>query len=133
VKTFDESVYWDTIATQKGDPQIGFTDWNQDYPEGQDFIDVALNGENIVNVGNNDLTNTNIPAYNTMIDQAKSMPLGDARNAIWAKLDYLFMKNDASWAPFMNRQWPKFVSTRVHGLVFNGNYFELFPSMYLTQ
>ena len=40
VKTFDESVYWDTIATQKGDPQIGFQDWNQDYPEGQDFIDV---------------------------------------------------------------------------------------------
>ena len=80
VKTFDESVYWDTIASQKGDPQIGFTDWNQDYPEGQDFIDVALNGEHIVNVGNNDLTNTNIPAYNKMIDQAKRMPLGDARN-----------------------------------------------------
>jgi peptide/nickel transport system substrate-binding protein len=133
VKTFDESVYWDTIATQKGDPQIGFTDWNQDYPEGQDFIDVALNGEHIVNVGNNDLTNTNIPAYNKMIDQAKRMPLGDARNAIWAKLDYLYMKNDAAWAPFMNRQWPKYVSPHLHGLVFNGNYFELFPSMYLTQ
>ena len=133
VKTFDESVYWDTIATQKGDPQIGFTDWNQDYPEGQDFIDVALNGENIVNVGNNDLTNTDIPAYNKLIDKAKQMPLGDARNALWAKLDLLFMKNDASWAPFMNRQWPKFVSTRVHGLVFNGNYFELFPSMYLSK
>jgi peptide/nickel transport system substrate-binding protein len=133
VKTFDESVYWDTIATEKGDPQIGFTDWNQDYPESQDFIDVALNGEHIVSVGNNDLTNTDIPAYNKMIDQAKRMPLGDARNALWAKLDELYMKNDASWAPFMNRQWPKFVSTRVHGLVFNGNYFELFPSMYLTQ
>ena len=45
-----------------------------------------------------------------MIDKAKRMPLGPARNAIWAKLDYLFMKNDAGWAPFMNRQWPKFVS-----------------------
>jgi peptide/nickel transport system substrate-binding protein len=133
VKTFDESVYWDTIASEKGDPQIGFTDWNQDYPESQDFIDVALNGEHIVNVGNNDLTNTDIPAYNKMIDEAKRMPLGDARNALWAKLDYLFMKNDASWAPFMNRQWPKFVSTRVHNLVFNGNYFELFPSMYLSK
>ena len=76
VKTFDESVYWDTIATQKGDPQIAFNDWNQDYPEGQDFIDVLLNGEHIVNVGNNDLSNTNIPAYNKMIDQAKRMPLG---------------------------------------------------------
>jgi peptide/nickel transport system substrate-binding protein len=133
VKTFDESVYWDTIATEKGDPQIAFNDWNQDYPEGQDWMDVMLNGEHIANVGNNDISNTNIPAYNHMIDQAKRMPLGAARNAIWAKLDYLFMKNDAGWAPFMNRQWPKFVSARLHGLVFNGNYFELFPSMYLTQ
>ncbi len=133
VKTFDESVYWDTIATEKTDPQMAFNDWNQDYPEGQDFIDVILNGEHIVPVGNNDVSNTNIPAYNKMIDQAKQMPLGPARNAIWAKLDYLFMKNDAGWAPFMNRQWPKFVSTRLHGLVFNGNYFELFPSMYLSQ
>ena len=65
--------------------------------------------------------------------KAKQMPLGDARNALWAKLDLLFMKNDASWAPFMNRQWPKFVSARLHGLVFNGNYFELFPSMWLSH
>ena len=133
VKTFDESVYWDTIATQAGDPQIAFDDWNQDYPEGQDFIDVLLNGEHIVNVGNNDQSNTNVPEYNKMIDQAKKMPLGDARNAMWAKLDELFMKNDAGWAPFMNRQWPKYVSPRLHGLVFNGNYFELFPSMYLSK
>ncbi len=133
VKTFDESVYWDTLATAKGDPQIAFQDWNQDYPEGQDWMDVILNGEHIVPVGNNDQSYTNIPAYNRMIDQAKRMPLGAKRNAIWAKLDYLFMKNDAGWAPFMNRQWPKFVSARLHGLVFNGTYFELFPSMYLTK
>ncbi len=133
VKTFDESVYWDTIATEKGDPQIAFNDWNEDYPEAQDWIDVMLNGEHIVNVGNNDISNTNVPAYNKMIDRAKAMPLGPARDAIWAKLDYLLMKNDAGWAPFMNRQWPKFVSSRLHGLVFNGTYFELFPSMWLSH
>jgi peptide/nickel transport system substrate-binding protein len=133
VKIFDESVYWDTIATEKADPQIMFDDWNEDYPEAQDWLDVLLNGEHIVNVGNNDVSNTNIPAYNKLIDKAKQMPLGDARNALWARLDYLFMKNDAGWAPFMNRQWPKFVSSRLHGLVFNGTYFELFPSMYLTK
>jgi len=133
VKTFDESVYWDTIASEKGDPQIAFNDWNEDYPEAQDWIDVMLNGEHIVNVGNNDISNTNVPAYNKLIDKAKAMPLGPARDAIWAKLDYLLMKNDAGWAPFMNRQWPKFVSSRLHGLVFNGTYFELFPSMWLSH
>ena len=101
--------------------------------DAQDWFDVLLNGEHIVNVGNNNVSNTNIPAYNQMIDKAKRMPLGPARNAIWAKLDELYMKNDAGWAPFMNRQWPKFVSPHLHGLVFNGTYFELFPSMWLSQ
>lgn len=133
VKTEDESVYWDTIATQKGDPQIAFNDWNQDFPEGQDFIDVLLNGEKITSVGNNNTSNTDIPAYNKLIDQARQMPLGTKRDAIWAKLDADYMKNVAPWAPFMNRQWPKFVSPHLQGLVFNGNYFELFPSMYLTK
>jgi peptide/nickel transport system substrate-binding protein len=133
VKTFDESVYWDTIATQKGDPQVAFNDWNQDFPEGQDYIDVILNGEHIVNVGNNDVSNTDIPAYNRMIDATKEMPLGEARNAQWAKLDALYMQHDAGWVPFMNRQWPKFVSARLHGLVFNPSYFELLPSMWLSK
>jgi peptide/nickel transport system substrate-binding protein len=132
VKTLDESVYWDTIAAEKTDPQIMFQDWNQDYPEGQDFIDVLLNGEHIVNVGNNNNSNTNIPALNKQIDAAKAMPLGPARNAMWAKLDLAFMKQ-APWAPFMNREIPKFVSKRVHGLVFNPSYFELFPSMWLSK
>jgi peptide/nickel transport system substrate-binding protein len=133
VKTLDESVYWDTISTQKGDPQIAFQDWNQDYPEGQDFIDTLLNGEHIVKVGNNDQSYSNIPALNKQIDKAKEMPLGAARNALWAKLDDEYMTQDVGWAPFMNREIPKFVSKRVHGLVFNPSYFELFPSMWLSK
>ena len=90
VKTLDESVYWDTIATQKGDPQIAFQDWNQDFPEGQDFIDMLLNGEHIVNVGNNNsLEHRTSRRSTSMIDAAKEMPLGAARNAKWAKLDAL--------------------------------------------
>ena len=47
-------------------------------------------------VGNNDQSNSNIPALNAQIDTAKEMPLGAARNALWAKLDYEFMKEDAA-------------------------------------
>jgi peptide/nickel transport system substrate-binding protein len=133
VKTLDESVYWDTIATQKGDPQIAFQDWNQDFPEGQDFIDTLLNGKNITNVGNNNQSNTNVPAFNKLIDAAKQMPLGPARNAKWAAIDSLAMKTNAPWVPFMNRQIPKFVSPRVHGLVFNITYYELLPSLWLAK
>src|SRR5258708_40141793 len=109
VKTLDESVYWDTISTQKGDPQIAFNDWNQDFPEGQDFVDILLNGEHISAVGNNNQSNMKIAAYDALIDRARTMPLGKARNAIWAKLDYLISKDNAPWVVFMNRECPKFV------------------------
>jgi peptide/nickel transport system substrate-binding protein len=133
VRTLDDSVYWDTLLAQKTDPQIAFNHFDQDYPEGEDFIDTLLNGEHIVNVGNNDVSNTNDPVLNRMIDQAKQMPLGNARNAMWAKIDNLFMQRDAGWAPFMHLDEPKFVSAKLHGLVFTGSYFELIPEMWLAQ
>jgi peptide/nickel transport system substrate-binding protein len=132
VKTLDEGVYWDTIATQKGDPQMSFLQFDQDYPEGQDFIDVQLNGERIANVGNQVTSNIDDPALDRQIDAARRMPLGAARNAQWAKLDREFMVQ-APWVPFLNRSLPKFVSPRLHGLVFNRTYYEMFPSMWLSK
>ncbi len=133
VRTIADSVYWDELLNQKTDPQIAFNHFDQDYPEGEDFIDTLLNGANIVNVGNNDTSNTNDPVLNRMIDQTKLMPLGAARNAMWAKIDNLFMQRDAGWAPFIHLEQPTFVSSRLHGLVFDGSYFELIPEMWLSQ
>jgi peptide/nickel transport system substrate-binding protein len=133
VKVVDASVYWDLIATEKNDPQIAYNNWSQDFPEGADFIDTQLNGEGIVNVGNDNQSNVDIPAYNRMIDQAKKMPIGPGRNAMWAKLDALYMQNNVPWVVFMNAARYKFVSARLHGLVFNGTYYDLFPSMWISQ
>jgi peptide/nickel transport system substrate-binding protein len=133
VKVVDASVYWDLIATEKNDPQIAYNNWSQDFPEGEDFIDTQLNGEGIVNVGNNNQSNVDIPAYNKLIDKARQMPLGNARNALWAKLDADYMRTNAPWVVFMNAARYKFVSARLHGLVFNGTYYDLFPSMWLSQ
>ena len=133
VKVVDASVYWDLIATEKNDPQIAYNNWSQDFPEGEDFIDTQLNGEGIVNVGNNNQSNVDIPAYNRLIDKAREMPLGNARNALWAKLDADYMRTNAPWVVFMNAARYKFVSSRLHGLVFNGTYYDLFPSMWLSQ
>ena len=133
VRTLDDSVYWDTLLAEKTDPQIAFNHFDQDYPEGEDFIDTLLNGEHIVNVGNNDTSNTDDPVLNRMIDRTKQMPLGAARSAMWAKIDNLFMRRDAGWAPFMHLDEPKFVSPKLHGLVFTGSYFELIPEMWLSK
>ena len=48
---------------------MAFTQFDQDYPEGEDFIDTLVNGENIVKVGNNDTSNTNDPVLNRMIER----------------------------------------------------------------
>lgn len=132
VKTLDDSVYWDTILSEAHDPQIAFMQFDQDYPEGEDFIDTMLNGENITNVGNSNTTNTNDPVLNKLIDQTKRLPLGAKRNAAWARIDKLFMQRDAAQVPFMHRTEPKFVSKCLHGLIFTGSYFELIPRMSLS-
>ena len=115
VRTIDDSVYWDTLLSEKTDPQIAFNHFDQDYPEGEDFIDTLLNGEHIVPVGNNDVSNTDDPTLNSMTDRTDRMPL------------------DAGWAPFMHLEEPKFVSPDLHGLVFTGSYFELIPEMWLSK
>jgi peptide/nickel transport system substrate-binding protein len=133
VKAVDDSVYWDTLLTQSGDPQIAFNHFDQDFPEGEDFIDTTLNGEHIVNIGNNDVSNTDDPTLNAMIDRTKLMPLGAARNAQWAKIDAYFMQHDAGWAPFLHLEQATFVSPRLHGLIFTGSYFELISEMWLSK
>jgi peptide/nickel transport system substrate-binding protein len=133
VKEVDDSVYWDTLLTQNGDPQIAFNHFDQDFPEGEDFIDTTLNGEHIVNIGNNDVSNTDDPVLNKMIDQTKLLPLGAQRNAQWAKIDAYFMQHDAGWAPFLHLEQATFVSPRLHGIIFTGSYFELIPEMWLSK
>jgi len=133
VKTLSESVYYETVASEATDPQISYNDWNQDFPEAQDFIDLQFNGEKISNVGNNNEANLNVPAIDRAIDAARALPIGPQRAAAWAKLDAEIIGQYAPTVVFMNRQFPKFVSTRLHGLVFNGTYYELFPSMWLTK
>jgi hypothetical protein len=43
------------------------------------------------------------------------------------------MRDYAPMVPFLNRGFPKFSSAKLHGLVFNGTYYELFPSMWLAK
>jgi len=132
VKTLDEGVYWDTISTQKVDPQMAFVQFDQDYPDAQDFIDVQLNGERIADVGNQVHSNIDVPALNAQVDAARKMPLGPARDAKWAALDKAYMEQ-APWVPFINLSLPKYVSPNLHGVTFNGTYYEMFPNMWKSN
>lgn len=133
VKTMSEGIYYDTVSNQATDPQVSYNEWDQDFPEGEDYVDSQFNGRYIVKVGNNDNSNLNVPALNRQMDAARMMPIGAKRNAAWARLDAEIMKTQAPEVPFMDRNFPKFYSPRLHGIVFNGTFYELFPSMWLAR
>ena len=112
-KIVNSQVYWTTIGNQATKAQIGFANWFPDYPHPLDWYDVLLNGEGITETHNNNYANYDNPSVNQTIDKLKKQPmLTPAVNDQWKALDKTIME-DAPWAPFLNRQFTDFFSTKV--------------------
>lgn len=112
-KIVNAAVYWTTIGNQATKAQIGFADWFQDYPHPLDWFDVLLNGERITQTHNNNYANYDNKKVNAEIDDLKKSPtLTPEVNKRWKALDKTIMQ-DAPWAPFLNRQFTDFFSSRV--------------------
>jgi peptide/nickel transport system substrate-binding protein len=112
-KIVNSSVYWTTIGNQATKAQIGFADWFQDYPHPLDWYDVLLNGERITDTHNNNYADYDNKSVNATIDDLKKQPtLTASVIAKWKALDKTIME-DAPWAPFLNRQFTDFFSTKV--------------------
>lgn len=133
VKTLNESIYYDTVSNQATNPQVSYNEWDQDFPEGDDFIEGLADGAEISRTGNNDTANFSVPAITKKIEAAKRLPLGPRRDALWGALDAQIMRDYAPYVPFMDRSFPKFEAANVHGQVFNPTFYELFPSMWLGK
>jgi peptide/nickel transport system substrate-binding protein len=113
LKVIDASIYWTTIGNQATKASVGFADWFQDYPHPLDWFDVLLNGERITQTHNNNYSNYDNKSVNATIGKLKTEPeLTDAVNQQWAQLDDTIMK-DAGWAPYVNRQFTDFFSSKV--------------------
>jgi peptide/nickel transport system substrate-binding protein len=113
LKVIDASIYWTTIGNQATKAQVGFADWFQDYPHPLDWFDVLLNGERITQTHNNNYSNFNNAGVNSTINKLKTEPeLTDSVNQQWATLDDTIMKQ-AGWAPYVNRQFTDFFSSKV--------------------
>ncbi|MGH2842963.1 MAG: ABC transporter substrate-binding protein [Solirubrobacteraceae bacterium] len=133
VKTLNESIYYDTVSNEATNPQVSYNEWDQDFPEGDDFVEGLTDGADISNTGNNDTANINVASVNAKIAAAKQLPLGAKRNAMWRALDAQIMRDYAPYVPFMARSFPKFEAANLHGQVFNPTFYELFPSMWLSK
>ena len=82
-------------AGTRGEPyDVVLGGWFADYADPYDFIDILLNGENIHESNNNNLSYLNAPALNKQMKAANAL-VGDARYGAYQKLDLNIQKNYA--------------------------------------
>ena len=92
--------------------------WQDDYPDGYDFMHILLDGRTITANNNNDLAYFQNKQFNKRVDAANALS-GAARNKAWGKLDQWVMKNFAPWAPIDNSNVVDYLSPNAHGYVYN--------------
>jgi peptide/nickel transport system substrate-binding protein len=118
---FTTSVMYAKAGT-KGEPfDAVIAGWSSDYADPFDFIDVLLNGNNIIQTNNNNLAYFNNPSYNAKMEAASKLT-GKARYSRYASLDIDITSRMAPWAAFDNRNVREFVSTHVKNFVFQPVY-----------
>jgi peptide/nickel transport system substrate-binding protein len=116
LKTVADANYFTTIGeSKKINPQTGFADWNQDFPNPVDFYGVLLNGKAITPTDNENFGQTNDPYINKQIAKLGATPSTnlDAVAKQWQKLDEYTAKK-AYAGVFGYQEFPFFTSTRIN-------------------
>ena len=97
-------------AGTRGEPyDVVLGGWFADYADPYDFIDILLNGENIHESNNNNLSYLNAPALNKQMKAANAL-VGDARYGAYQKLDLNIQKN---YAPLRDLREPEHPGVRI--------------------
>jgi ABC-type oligopeptide transport system substrate-binding subunit len=109
-------------AGTRGEPyDVVLGGWFADYADPYDFVDILLNGENIHESNNNNLSYLNVPALNKQMKAANAL-VGDARYNAYQNLDLNIQKNYAPLVTYENRNQREFVSARTAGYVFQNSH-----------
>jgi len=112
VHQFAGSVLFEKVAT-RGEPyDVVLAGWTADYADPYDFMDVLLNGKNILPSNNSNISYFNSPAFNRKLDAA-ARTRGARRYSTYGALDIDISKNGAPWAAYSNFNTRIFVSKRV--------------------
>jgi peptide/nickel transport system substrate-binding protein len=112
VKLVSSSVFVGT-AGGKLPINVGWGNWNQDYPHPLDWFDVLLNGERLSEPSNVNWGKVDIKPLNAQIDQLKQQPsLTSQVNAEWAAVDKGYVVDHAAVAPYANNVVADFFGPR---------------------
>ncbi len=113
-KVIADATYFPTIQTLKLDPQTGFADWNQDFPNPIDFY-LLLSGQAILPTSNENMGQVNDPTINAQIKTLGQVPTPQLKSIAskWQAVDEYTAKK-AYVAVFGYQTFPKFTSNRIN-------------------
>jgi peptide/nickel transport system substrate-binding protein len=115
LKEIADSNYFTTIGeSKKVDPQTGFADWNEDFPNPVDFYGVLLNGKSITPTDNENFGQTNDSFINKQIAKLGTTPTTQISKVVkgWQSLEQYVAKN-AYAAVFGYQTFPFFTSKNI--------------------
>jgi peptide/nickel transport system substrate-binding protein len=82
--------------------------WGKDFGDAQTILDPTFNGKNIVQQGNSNWPELNVPEINKAMDEAELLTDPKERAEAWAKIDQMVTEQ----APLVNWIWDKQVLLR---------------------
>jgi peptide/nickel transport system substrate-binding protein len=116
LKTVADANYFTTIGeSKKLNPQTGFADWNQDFPNPVDFYGVLLDGHAITPTNNENFGQTNDPYINKQVAKLGATPSTNLDSVAkqWQKLD-AYVAKKAYAGVFGYQKFPFFTSSRIN-------------------
>jgi peptide/nickel transport system substrate-binding protein len=113
LKNVADTIYFQTIGSAKTNPQVGFADWFQDFPNPGDFY-LVLDSRAIAAVNSENFGNVKDPTIQSTIIKLGKDPAADLAKAApqWEALEKHVMTKE-EMAPFGYLDEPFFLSDRV--------------------
>ena len=113
-KVIADATYFTTIGNLKLNPQTGFADWNQDFPNPIDFY-LLLSGQAILPTNNENFGQVDDPHINSEVNRLGQIPTSQLSSVSsdWQSLDEYTAKK-AYMAVFGYQTFPKFTSDRIN-------------------
>jgi peptide/nickel transport system substrate-binding protein len=115
IKVIADANYFTTIGSSKSlDPQTGFADWNQDFPNPIDFY-LLVDGKAIQATDNQNFGQTNDPKVNAAIAKLGTTPTTQLGSVVkqWQAIDEYVAKK-AYLGVFGYQTFPFFMSDRMN-------------------
>jgi peptide/nickel transport system substrate-binding protein len=129
-----DSVYFTTIGNASTNPQTGFADWSQDFPNPSDFY-LLLDGTAIQPVKNQNFSKVNDPQIQSTLAKLYPVPATQLPSVAsqWQQLDQ-YTAQQAYEAVYGYDQVPKFMSNRINfgSAVFHPVYYNDWSSWQLN-